>query len=310
MRSIQFISWLSVCIALAGCIGVDHVDDPLVGERIEIEVPQVALQPGETHLAQAMYFDQYGVEKNVNIVWTSSSPAVASVDQQGLITALSGGQAVVVASVNATQNQIAVNVVVDDSQVASVVITSPGNQTSLQPGEMVTLTSLVKNIKGDLLNGRTIEWFSENSSLAIVSNQGVVTGIGSGMVDIHAKVEGVKSNILTFSSGGGRSGMFVSSGGYKAVGTASLRVVNGKLTLEFSSNFETSFALGTYVYLANSTNGSQVRANGLEIAQITTNGTKTFDISAINPGIGLFDYKYAIILCKPATVTFGYAELK
>jgi hypothetical protein len=229
--------------------------------------------------------------------------------QQGIITALSGGQAVIIVSFNSTQRQIAINVVSDQDQIATVVISSPGNQTSLQPNEMVALTAQVKNINGDILTGRTIEWFSENSTIASVNEQGIVTGVGSGMVDIHAKAEGIKSNILTFSAGGGRSGMFVSSGGYKAIGTASLSTVNEKLILEFSSTFETSFALGTFVYLANSTNGSQVRASGLEIAQITTNGAKTFDISAISPTTGLFDYKYVIILCKPATVTFGYAEL-
>jgi hypothetical protein len=53
-----------------------------------------------------------------------------------------------------------------------------------------------------------------------------------------------------------------------------------------------------------------VRASGLEVAQISTNGAKTFDITAIRPATGLFDYQYVIILCKPASLTFGYAELK
>jgi hypothetical protein len=53
-----------------------------------------------------------------------------------------------------------------------------------------------------------------------------------------------------------------------------------------------------------------VRASGLEVAQIVDNGAKTFNLSNIKPGIGLNDYKYVIILCKPASVTFGYAELK
>jgi hypothetical protein len=62
--------------------------------------------------------------------------------------------------------------------------------------------------------------------------------------------------------------------------------------------------------MANVTNGSQVKANGLEVAQITTNGAKSFNLSALRPGIKLTDYSYVIILCKPASVTFGYAELK
>ncbi len=309
MSSNRIIYGISIWVALSACIGVDHVDDPIVGERIEIEQNQFALKIGEAQSIQATYYDEYGIEQAVDITWSSSAPAVVSVNQQGLITALGGGQAIIQASHKTAQGQVEVNVVLDANQVASVIIASPGNQTTLQVNEMVALTSMVKNINGDLLNGRSIEWMSQNTSIATVSDQGVVKGIGSGMVDIQAKVEGVNSNILTFSAGDGRSGMFIGSGGYKAIGTASLSVVNGKLTLVFSSTFETSFALGTFVYLANSTLGSEVRAGGLEIAQITTNGAKTFDISAISPSTGLFDYKYVIILCKPATITFGYSEL-
>jgi hypothetical protein len=90
---------------------------------------------------------------------------------------------------------------------------------------------------------------------------------------------------------------------------AILKEVDGNIILELSSNFETSFALGTFIYMANVTNGSQVRSSGLEVAQITTNGAKSFNLTAINPGIKLTDYTYVIILCKPATVTFGYAQL-
>jgi hypothetical protein len=179
----------------------------------------------------------------------------------------------------------------------------------LEVNESHTLLVSVKNINDEPLNGRTVEWFSENSSIATVNN-GVVTGVATGLVDIHAKVEGVKSNVLNFSVGAGLTGSFVSAGGYKASGMASLKEMDGDIFLEFSNNFETSFALGTYVYMSNVTNGTQVKANGLEVSQITSNGAKSFNLSLISPATKLTDYKYVIILCKPASVTFGYAELK
>jgi hypothetical protein len=88
-----------------------------------------------------------------------------------------------------------------------------------------------------------------------------------------------------------------------------LRTENGQLILDLGANFRTSFALGTYIYLANSTNAGNVRSAGLEVAQIRENGAQTFNISALNRNVGLFDYRYVVILCKPATVTFGYADL-
>lgn len=297
-------------IVLSGCIGIDFEDDPIVGERIEVTLSQVALQIDQTFQAEAVFYDQYGLTKDVAFNWVSSAPAIASVNGEGLITAHAGGLASITVSFSSTQNEISVNVVLDENQVASVVLSSPANQTSLMPGEMISLNAMVKNINGLALQGRQIAWFSENASIASVNAQGVVTGIGLGMVDIYAMVEGLKSNTLTFTVGTGRAGVFIGTGGYKAIGTASLSVIDNKLILELSSNFETSFALGTFIYLANSTSGAQVRASGLEIALITTNGGKTFDVSAINPSAGLLDYKYVIILCKPASLTFGFAELK
>jgi Bacterial Ig-like domain (group 2) len=209
---------------------------------------------------------------------------------------------------NVLSSSVNITVVSTGNQVAKVEIGS--DKISIGAGESHALTVMVKNINDEILTGRAVQWFSENASIATVSSNGVVTGVSTGLVDIHAKVEGVKSNILNFSIGGGLSGSFISAGGYKAMGMASLKDEGGKIILEFSNNFEASFALGTFVYMANVTNGLQVKANGLEVAQITTNGAKSFNLSAVSPGIKLTDYKYVIILCKPASVTFGYAELK
>lgn len=299
-----------IIFSLHGCIGTDYVDDPIIGERIEINVLQLALSVDESYPLSATFYDQYGIEKPATFIWVSSNSPVATVDTNGVVKAISKGQAMIIASFGTTvSSSVNITIVEDETQVATVEITSPSNKISLAIGESHTLKVEVKNINDALLLGRTIEWFSENSSIATVSD-GVVTGVSAGLVDIHAKVEGVKSNLLNFSVGSGLSGNFVSAGGYKAIGMASLKEVNGDIILEFSNNFETSFALGTFVYMANVTNGTQVKANGLEVAQITTNGAKTFNLSAIKPDIKFTDYKYVIILCKPASVTFGYAELK
>lgn len=299
-----------ILFALSSCIGTDYVDDPIVGERIEMNRSQLALMVDETQSLSATYYDQYGIEKSVELAWTSSAPLVATVDSNGLVKAISAGQAMVVASFGTTVSSSAnITVVANANQVAKVEITSPANKISLSVGESHTLSVTVVNINDEILTGRSVQWFSENASIATVNN-GVVTGVSTGLVDIHAKVEGVKSNLLNFSIGGGLSGSFVSAGGYKTIGMASLKESNGDIILEFSANFETSFALGTFVYMANVTNGSQVKANGLEVAQITTNGAKSFNLSAISPGIKLTDFNYVIILCRPASVTFGYAELK
>jgi Bacterial Ig-like domain (group 2). len=245
-------------ISCLNCVGTDYLDDPIIGERIEVSETQVALKRDQSVTLTARFFDKYGIPRNEPITWTSSSPLIAAIDPGGVVKALSPGQAMIVASVGTTESaSVNINVVLDETQVALVEVTSPSGKQSLNIGESIQLTVALKNINNEVLTGKTIQWFSENSAIAQVSSTGVVTGVANGIVDIHAKSEGVKSNIVNFSIGGGKSGNFISAGGYKAIGMASLKVVGTNLILELSSNFETSFALGTFVYMANSTNGAQ-----------------------------------------------------
>lgn len=293
---------------LSGCIGIDYLEDPIVGERIEVSTLQAALMPAQTLQLTALYFDQYGIERQVMLNWASSAPQIAQVDENGQVTAVANGQAIITASYQtALSEPVSITVVSDENAVARVDVSSPVSM--LKIGEKVNLTAIVTNINGALLAGRTVEWFSENSSIVTIDASGELTAIANGIAGIHAKSEGVKSNVIDFAIGSDRAGTFVAAGGYNAEGMATLKLQDGKLVLSLSDNFKTSFALGTYVYLSNSTSGSETFSRGIEIAQILNNGAKTFEISSINPNIGLFDYRYVIILCKPARVTFGYADL-
>ncbi len=295
-------------LVVTACAPIEYVDDPVVGARIEVDVPSVALMPTGTQRVMAQYFDDYGLPQTVPLTWLSTVPAVATVDNDGTVRALSNGQTVIRASFEGLESTpINVTVVSDENAVASVTIVSA--KSTLAIGEKTSFTATVKNIAGATLTNRPIEWFSENSTIASVSATGEVTGGSAGVAGIYAKSEGVKSNTVPVTVGLLRDGTFVPSGGYQARGTAVLKIEAGQLILELSSDFQTSFALGTYIYLANSTNGAQVRASGFEVAQITTNGAKRFNITQLNPNINLFDYRYVIILCKPASVTFGFADL-
>lgn len=295
-------------LILSGCIGVDYLEDPVIGERIEVSTLQAALMPTQTLQLNAVYFDKYGTESEVMLQWASNAPQIATVDENGMVTALATGQAVIAASFQTVLSEpITINVVSDENAVASVVISSP--VTMVEIGEKVSLTAVVNNINGLPLTGRTIEWFSENGEIVTVDATGELTAVSNGIAGVHAKSEGVKSNSIDFAIGSDRAGTFVPAGGYNAEGMATLKLEGGKLILSLSDNFKASFALGTYVYLSNSTSGSETFSKGVEIAQIFSNGARTFDISSINKNIGLFDYRYVVILCKPARVTFGFADL-
>jgi hypothetical protein len=303
-------SILVLLLVMVSCKGTDVLDDPIVKPTFVVTQTQIALRIGQTADLNAMYFNEYGIEKPVNFTWVSSQNQIVNLTNSGKVTGVSAGSTQVYPQYQTTiGNAINVTVVPNDNAVAKVTISS--SKTTLALNENINLSVLAQNINNQTVTGDNEEWFSENSAILTVNSSGQVKAIANGVAGIHAKVNGVKSNSIDFTVGSSQlMGTFTAAGGYKAVGTATLKSQNGQITLELSSNFETSFALGTFIYLANSTNGSNVRSSGLEIAEIKSNGAKTFNVSQIKCNVSLQEYKYVIILCKPASLTFGFAELK
>lgn len=303
------IAFIAIFLA-ASCIGTDFQDDPTVEPKIELEAEQIGLIKNEQLQLSPKYFNEFGQEELVSFNFTSTNPTLVEVNSAGLVTAKSPGTGFIqIRFGQKAMNSLQVNVVNDPTEVAVVKISTA--KQVLFPGQKTQMDIIIQNLNGQNLDDKAIQWFSENETIATVDQIGLVTAMKFGRTDIHAKVSGVKSNPITISVEVEQvSGTFVPAGGYRAKGMAFLNQENGKLILRLSSDFETSFALGTFVYLANSTNGQEIRASGLEIAEIRTNGAHTFDISGKFPDVRITNYKYVIIFCKPAGVTFGFAEMR
>jgi len=73
--------------------------------------------------------------------------------------------------------------------VASVVVSPAAD--SVYTGSSITLEATPEDADGNALSGREVFWHSEHSDIAVVSSDGVVTGIVPGEVRIAASVEGV-----------------------------------------------------------------------------------------------------------------------
>lgn len=301
---------LFVLSLFVSCKKTDFVNDAVVPERIEVSREQYALTIGRNIQISPVYFNQYGIMESVSFTYTSSVPTVATVDNAGNVTALGVGQTIIQPSFRSFLGPVInVNVVSNPTAIAIVSITSATNMLTVNSTTQLSVEA--RTLDSTVITGRPVEWFSENPTIATISSSGLVTAIRSGTVAVHAKIDGIKSNSIIFTiSAPFRSGVFVMAGGYQASGNTRLGVEGGRLILRLEDNFVTSFALGTFIYLANSTNASAVRSGGLEIAQITNNGAHTFDISAVNSSVNINTYRYVVILCKPATVTFGYADLQ
>jgi hypothetical protein len=298
-------------VIATSCIGTDEEDAPIVGESIELDRQQLSLLVGDSAEVNATFFNRYGVEEEAEISWISSNEAVASVNSSGVISGQGSGQSNLTAIVGSTESEtLLVTVVEDENSVAQVTITSPVG-TRISVGQEVELEIGVFNILGEQLTGLDISYTALDPQFLSVDQNGTATGVATGFGRIVATVEGVDSNTLGIQVGQtSRTGSFNGANGYDASGTTELFLAeNGGLMLRLNSDFDTDFALGTFIYLSNSTSGSVTRNEGLEIQEVTTGGEHLFNVSSLDSEVGISDFQYVVVLCKPATITFGYAQL-
>lgn len=86
--------------------------------------------------------------------------------------------------------------------VAQVIVEGDDIDNLLMIGESVQLTATLLDADGNVLEGRQVDWSSSDESIATVSDDGLVTALSRGEVEITASSEGQK----------GKAGMGVGSG--------------------------------------------------------------------------------------------------
>lgn len=84
-----------MALALSGCIGTDVVPWPVVESRVVIATRLDSLAVGEQFQLEAEYYDTLGMRAEAPFTWTSMSPDIVSVTEQGLAEALAEGEALV-----------------------------------------------------------------------------------------------------------------------------------------------------------------------------------------------------------------------
>jgi serine/threonine protein kinase/alpha-tubulin suppressor-like RCC1 family protein/uncharacterized protein YjdB len=121
------------------------------------------------------------------VTWKSSDPTIATVTDQGAVTALRSGQATVTAQIETQSASAAVTV--SAVPVASVAV-APGAVT-LPVGKSAQLNATLRDARGGVLKDRDVTWSSSNSAVAPVSAGGLVTAAAGGSTTIVATSAGV-----------------------------------------------------------------------------------------------------------------------
>ena len=165
-----------------------------VGAReIVIEnIPEDPIVIGETWQLSAAVLPE---DATVTIIWASSNPEVATVSEDGLVTAISEGNVVINASSGAVSATCVIYVTTPFIDAEQIILNI--NQADLYIGETVQLEALV--LPEDTTE--TLIWASSNPDVATVSEDGLVTAVSEGYVYIYASCGTVTAiceiNVLT-----------------------------------------------------------------------------------------------------------------
>ena len=136
--------------------------------------------------------DQAGAAMRIpDPTWTSSNPSVATVTYVGIVTAVGLGTTSIVASSAGKQGEVTVHVV--PIAVAGVLLGPDG--LVLAPGESKRFVASAIDAAGRPLPDRKIDWLSSDERVAIVSDDGLVAAVGSGVMSVSALSEGIYASV-------------------------------------------------------------------------------------------------------------------
>ncbi|MCC6927667.1 MAG: Ig-like domain-containing protein [Gemmatimonadaceae bacterium] len=129
---------------------------------------------------------------NRQVVWQSTSSIVATVNATGVVTGIGSGTARISVTVDGVKsNDVTVTVT---PTVASVRIT-PINPQLLRVGTSVQLSAQALDNQGQVIPGKTVNWLTNNASVASVSANGLVSGVGVGTTTITAEIDSRTANV-------------------------------------------------------------------------------------------------------------------
>lgn len=115
------------------------------------------------------------------VAWSSDNEAVATVDQNGLVTAVGKGTANITATAGGQSASCAVTV---NAPLQGIEIT--GEQSTIKKGQTTQL-SVVYDPE-DTTDDTTVTWSSDNEEVATVDQTGLVTAVADGTANIKATV--------------------------------------------------------------------------------------------------------------------------
>lgn len=145
---------------------------------VRIEEREISLFAGQEKQIAAEVIPESAVDKS--LTWESSAPEIASVDENGIVKALSSGTAVITCKTVSGGYTASCSVTVT-TKPESIMLDY--TERDIYTTKSVTLEAIVLP---EYANDKSVKWTSSNKLVATVDQNGKVTGVGTGMATITA----------------------------------------------------------------------------------------------------------------------------
>lgn len=251
--------------------GTQDTQEEIHVQSVELNAPTLSLQPGENATLSVKITPDNATDKTLE--WSSSSEAVATVSQNGYVTAIAEGSCVITVTCDGKKAECDVTVATVIVPVTSVSLNHP--TASLLVGETAQLTATVLP---DNATDKAVTWTSSNTEIATVEN-GLVTAISAGEATITATAGECSATCtvtvaVPFSYGG--MCMEAVTGGTIGISNPNQFTIEYKVeNKDWSSSSNTSITISVKA-------GERVWFRGQNATYTTGDSEKGFNLTSIN----------------------------
>ena len=149
-------------------------------ELLHLDVKKLLLNRGDTHRLNAVIYPSYSPETTDKCLWSSTNEAVASVDENGVVTAVGVGSCIINCKTSGdliSKCQVSVRQPAQSAEIT-------GGKSEIYIGEVTVLN--VRLTPDDTTD--KVEWHTDNEEVVYVSDNGSVKGKAAGSAVVTAKV--------------------------------------------------------------------------------------------------------------------------
>lgn len=193
---------LTACGGGGGSVGGGQLDANATLQNLIVSVSSTSIASGTqaTAIATGSWTD--GTSRllpSSSVAWSSSNPAVATIDSNGTITSLAQGNTYITGSIDGISNSTSLSVTNAVLQSIDVQTGSAGSLPAGLSTQMTAQGNFTDGTSQDISN--SIQWSSSNPLIATIDSQGNVKAISAGNSTISATQNGVTTHfVITVSS--------------------------------------------------------------------------------------------------------------